>query len=143
VPLPHNRRLFSPQVGLQAAGRTQPGCIKSICCSVRGEEIDDEEGGGGGGGAATLPSKRALPFLHQYPSCAFCDLTSVHSPLRLASGSGDGSHTDWRAGRRFLAAREALMHLQPGDMDFKYVVIRCGRLRHRGPRHAPRPWRVL
>ena len=38
-------------------------------------------------------------------------------------GSGSGAlspKTDWRAGRRFMAARQSLLALKPGDMDFKY-----------------------
>jgi len=74
------------QVGLQASGRSQPGCVASVFCSKRGEatDSDDEEGGG------------------------------------MEGGEDESGRTDWRSGRRFLAARESLLHLKPGDMEFKY-----------------------
>jgi len=37
-----------------------------------------------------------------------------------SSGGGGGKEGDWRSGRRFLAARESLLSLKQGDMDFKY-----------------------
>mmetsp|Transcript_21522 Transcript_21522/g.25435 ORF Transcript_21522/g.25435 Transcript_21522/m.25435 type:complete len:889 (+) Transcript_21522:16-2682(+) len=54
---------------------------------------------------------------HKQPLC--CGLIKAPDDEDLEDGEV-AEEGDWRSGRRFMAARESLLALKPGDMDFKY-----------------------
>jgi potassium/chloride transporter 4/5/6 len=55
---------------------------------------------------------------HKQPLC--CGLIKAPANDEDPEDAQNTDEGDWRSGHRFMAARESLLQLKPGDMDFKY-----------------------